>query len=126
MSLIAKHILIDFTVPDTDLLTVPEPGLAALREAVVAGGATIVQQHDYKFEPGGYTGFLLLAQSHASIHTWPEENLVSIDVFACGDIDEMRIIDILRERFAPVAEVIDRRRRGAPEPAEHPGTPSTS
>ena len=126
MSLIAKHILIDYTVADEALLTVPAPGIAALREAVIAGGATVLKQHEHKFEPGGYTGFLLLAQSHASIHTWPEESLVSIDVFACGEISETVILTMLRERFHPTAESITVRRRGLPDagaakPAIAPG-----
>ena len=38
----------------------------------------------HKFNPQGLTGFILLAESHISIHTWPELNYVAIDIFSCG------------------------------------------
>jgi S-adenosylmethionine decarboxylase len=114
MTTIAKHILVDFKLDRQDLLTQPHPALEYLREAVVAGGATVLQEHEHQFNPGGYTGFLLLAQSHATIHTWPEDDMLSIDVFACGDIDKGVILRILRERFTPVAERVEFHRRGFP------------
>jgi len=116
------HLLIDFIVDDPTLLRHPTPGMAYLREAVLAGGATVLSEQAHQFEPGGYTGFLLLAQSHATIHTWPEDELVSIDVFACGTIDPDVIIDHLRRLFRPRREHVERRERGdfPPEPVDAP------
>jgi len=113
MSVIPIHLLIDFIVEDPALLRTPRPGMLYLREAVLAGGATILSEHTHQFEPGGYSGVFILAQSHASIHTWIEDHLISIDVFACGPIDVEAIIAALRKRFRPTSERIERRTRGA-------------
>jgi len=47
--------------------------------------ATLLHTHVHKFEPQGVTGFALLAESHISIHTWPEDGRAVCDVFTCGD-----------------------------------------
>ncbi|MFW6415382.1 MAG: adenosylmethionine decarboxylase [Thermodesulfobacteriota bacterium] len=41
-----------------------------------------------QFQPYGVTGVILIAESHVSIHTWPEYNLVNMDIFTCGDVDQ--------------------------------------
>jgi S-adenosylmethionine decarboxylase proenzyme len=112
MSTTPIHLLVDFAVDDAELLRAPQPGISYLREAALAGGVTILFEHVHQFEPGGYSGVLLLAQSHATIHTWIEDNIISIDVFACGPIDVEAILTVLRQRFRPKAEHIERRTRG--------------
>jgi|GEM_PF-262388 S-adenosylmethionine decarboxylase len=55
-----------------------------------------------KFEPNGLTGIVLLAESHISVHTWPELNYVAIDVFTCGHrCTPIKAIEHLKEIFAP-------------------------
>jgi len=50
----------------------------------------------HQFEPHGYSGLVLLAESHISIHTWPEKGFVSMDLYTCdGKIPEEAILDIL-------------------------------
>lgn len=56
-----------------------------LRRAAVAAGATVLGGHFHPFSGGGVTGVLLLAESHISIHTWPEHAYAAIDVFMCGN-----------------------------------------
>lgn len=57
----------------------------ALRAATVAGGATLLDLRLHHFGPGqGVTGMALLAESHISIHTWPEHDYAAIDLFLCG------------------------------------------
>lgn len=51
------------------------------------GGATILGNKFHKFEPYGLSGIVLLAESHVSIHTWPEEEYAALDVFTCGEWD---------------------------------------
>ena len=60
--------------------------LVKLMEAVAnEGGATILNSHMHGFDGGGYTGFVMLAESHISVHTWPESNYAAFDIFMCGD-----------------------------------------
>jgi S-adenosylmethionine decarboxylase len=72
---------------------------AVLRDAAAAGGATIVGEEFYAFPNGGVTGVLLLAQSHLSIHTWPELALANVDLLTCGDIDGDLVLGRIRERL---------------------------
>ena len=55
-----------------------------MKQATLASGATLLKTIDYSFEPSGYTLVLLLSESHASIHTYPEHRSCFIDFFTCG------------------------------------------
>ena len=58
---------------------------AALRASVTASGATLLDVHVHSFGPGqGVTGVALLAESHISIHSWPERDYAAVDMFLCG------------------------------------------
>ncbi len=107
------HLLADLWVDDTSLVDTVEPGRTYLREAALAGGAVILHEHWHQFEPSGYSGVLMIAQSHLSIHTWTDEALVAVDVFGCGSIDEEAVLDVLRHRFKPLRENVTRVARGA-------------
>lgn len=56
----------------------------AMKEAAVEAGATVIDEVDYHFSPNGYTLVLLLSESHASIHTYPEHKACFVDFFTCG------------------------------------------
>jgi S-adenosylmethionine decarboxylase len=62
---------------------------AFLRDAITSAakraGATLLHLVTHHFEPQGVTGLALLAESHISIHTWPESGYAAVDVFTCGD-----------------------------------------
>jgi S-adenosylmethionine decarboxylase len=64
--------------------------------------ATILGVSSHKFEPQGVTVMVLLAESHISLHSWPEYNYVAIDVFTCGqNMDPKAAIDYLENRLKP-------------------------
>jgi S-adenosylmethionine decarboxylase len=60
--------------------------LAVLREAAEAGAATVLGEKFCTFPNGAVTGVLVLAQSHLSIHTWPEYSLANVDLLSYGDV----------------------------------------
>lgn len=63
---------------------------AALIRAAEDAGATVLTHHFHHFSGGGVTGVLLLAESHISIHTWPEHDYAALDVFMCGNTQPRR------------------------------------
>ena len=65
--------------------------------AAKSAGATLLNLITHRFEPQGVTGLALLAESHISIHTWPENGYAAVDVFTCGDHTmPERACDVLR------------------------------
>jgi S-adenosylmethionine decarboxylase proenzyme len=56
-----------------------------LIKAVTEGGATYINHFFHQFSPQGVSGVVVIAESHLSIHTWPEEGYAALDVFTCGD-----------------------------------------
>lgn len=81
----------------------------ALRAAVTAAGATLLHLHLHHFTPnGGISGVAVLAESHISVHTWPERAFAAFDVFMCGQAKPERTIPVLEEAFGPCrAEVTE-------------------
>ncbi|MCT0225387.1 adenosylmethionine decarboxylase [Synechococcus sp. CS-1328] len=57
----------------------------AITTAAKRAGATLLNLITHHFDPQGVTGLALLAESHISIHTWPESGYAAVDVFTCGD-----------------------------------------
>jgi S-adenosylmethionine decarboxylase len=75
---------------------------AALRACVDAAGATLLHIHLHHFEPnGGISGVAVLAESHISIHSWPENGYAALDVFMCGKAKPEACVPVLREAFKP-------------------------
>ncbi len=81
---VGYHLVASYMDCDYERLT----DLPALKEAMLLGiaesGATLLQTSDYVFPPDGYTCVMLLSESHASIHTYPEEKACFVDFFTCG------------------------------------------
>lgn len=85
----------------------------ALREAAEAAGATILHGHFHHFSPnGGVSGVLVLAESHISIHTWPERNFAAIDIFMCGACNPYHGLPALKAAFQPESVNLGEQRRG--------------
>lgn len=86
---------------------------ATMRECVEASGATLLHIHLHHFtENNGVSGVAVLAESHISIHSWPENGYVALDVFMCGDAEPQRAVDVLRRAFQPDRVEVGEHRRG--------------
>ena len=108
-----EHLLYDIWLPEGALLQYVEPLRTILVDAARQGRATIYHEYWHQFEPWGVTGFLLLKESHVSIHTWPEEdNFAAVDIFPCGPMDVDLIVALLRAALHPVRERLVREGRG--------------
>ncbi len=90
----------------------------ALIDCVGAAGATLLHVHVHHFGgEGGVSGVAVLAESHISVHTWPERGYAAFDVFMCGTAEPERTLPVLKAAFAPRRVVIGSHRRGlAPHP----------
>ncbi len=71
-----------------------------LRRCVEAARATLLHIHLHHFHPNGVSGVAVLAESHISIHTWPEAGYAALDVFMCGSADPDQCIPVLRGAFS--------------------------
>lgn len=84
-SVVGKHCIFELQEGNPTLLDDEEFIKNALILAAEAAGATLLQVVTHKFDPQGVTGFALLAESHISIHTYPEYSYAAIDSFTCGE-----------------------------------------
>ena len=91
--------LVDGEAADPRVLTDVALLTGAARRAVAAGGGHVLDEALVRFPNGALTVVLVLAESHLSIHTWPEEDLVAVDLFSCGAIDADRVISELVRRL---------------------------
>jgi S-adenosylmethionine decarboxylase len=79
------HFLVSYCDCDMQALTDLENLAAAMNHAVEKSGATILETSSWTFPPNGLTMVLLLSESHASIHTYPEYGACFVDLFTCGE-----------------------------------------
>ena len=85
----------------------------ALIDAVTAAGATLLHIHLHKFEDGGgISGVAVLAESHISVHTWPEKGYAAFDVFMCGDAQPRKALEVFKRAFNPGRVVVGEHKRG--------------
>ncbi len=74
---------------------------SVLEESAVKAKATILGEVSHKFEPQGVTVLLLLAESHISIHTWPEHRYAAVDLFSCSkDAKYEEVVDYLKNELS--------------------------
>ncbi len=105
------HLLLDLWGASN--LTEPDAIDAALRAAAEAAGATILHGHFHHFSPnGGVSGVLVLAESHISIHTWPERSFAAVDIFMCGACNPYLSLPLLKAAFQPTQMQLAEQRRG--------------
>lgn len=106
------HLLIDFW--DAKHLQDAAVIERAMRDAAAACGATVLEIKLHSFGvDAGITGVAILAESHISIHTWPEINYIALDVFVCGACDPYQALTVLRRVFEPQSEAIIECARGS-------------
>jgi S-adenosylmethionine decarboxylase len=105
------HLIIDLY--DAERLDDIDHIETALRRAVDAANATLLHIHLHHFEPnGGVSGVAVLAESHISIHSWPEASYAAIDIFMCGSANPDACIPVLRGAFAAKRVAVSELLRG--------------
>lgn len=105
------HIIIDLwgasRLDDLDLME------ETLIKAVKEIQATLLHIHLHHFQPnGGISGVAVLAESHISVHSWPEKGYAAFDVFSCGDSTPERAVEVLKAAFSPERVEVTALQRG--------------
>jgi len=86
---------------------------ATFRQAVEAAKATLLHIHLHEFSGGGgVSGVAVLAESHISIHTWPERGYAAVDIFMCGVAQPLKAVEVMREAFKPRHTTVAEHKRG--------------
>jgi S-adenosylmethionine decarboxylase len=111
LSYAGSHLIIDLW--EAEGLADRERIETALIDAVNAAGATLLHIHLHTFEEGGgISGVAVLAESHISVHTWPEKGYAAFDVFMCGDAQPRKALDVFKRAFNPGRVVVGEHKRG--------------
>ncbi|MDB5823399.1 MAG: adenosylmethionine decarboxylase [Herminiimonas sp.] len=118
---VGVHLLGDLGGIAPEKLVDPAAIEALLRDSALACGATILHSHFHSFGPGqGVTGVVLLAESHISIHTWPELGFAAVDIFMCGEANPLRALDLIQSALAAQRCVLQTIERGGAHPGKAP------
>ena len=79
-----RHVLAELTGCPAVFLNDPAGLEKCFRRCAEEGGATLVSSHFHHFSPQGVSGVVVIAESHITVHTWPEHGYAAVDVFTCG------------------------------------------
>lgn len=102
MKTLGRHLVVEMYGVTASLLLDLSLARKVLRESVEACEATFMGEHYTTFEGGGVSGIVVIAESHISIHTWPEHGYAAVDIFTCGDkIDPWRAYEVFTKHYSP-------------------------
>ena len=98
-----KHILFDLKKCPFDTLDNELYVKFSLQGAAEVAGCKLLKVETHKFEPQGVTGYALLAESHISMHTWPEKGIAKCDIFTCNSNNNpLAAIEYFKIRFKTI------------------------
>ena len=121
MNALGRHLLLELFDCDLDAINNVETVKGALIEAAKRAQATIVDVVFHEFNPFGVSGVVVIAESHLSIHTWPEYRYAAVDIFSCGDILQPEIAaHYLVEQFGAERTSVVEMQRGVFLSSPHP------
>lgn len=112
------HWLVDLHGCDAAALADLDALRALLQRAARIAGADVLSSHFHRLvardeSRAGVTGVVLLAESHVTIHTWPEHRFAALDVFLCGQTEPAHAIACIETALDPERSVVTRHARGA-------------
>ncbi len=114
-----QHYLVDFLRCDPETLRFVGQTREIFLRAARESKATVVGEDFYQFEPEGVSGVLLIAESHFSVHTWPEDAFAAVDIFTCGEeMDADVAIAVLTAAFRAEETVVRVHTRGQLQEAD--------
>ena len=116
MNALGRHLLLELKDCNEEALNDLNFLKDCLNEAAIQCGATVVGESFYHFSPHGVSGVVNIAESHLSIHTWPEYGYAAVDVFTCGDdVQPEKACKVVIERLEAKNHSLIELRRGVIE-----------
>jgi len=91
MEAFGRHLLLEMWDCKREILDDPEKITQIMCDAANDAGATVVKSICHEFDPPGITAVAILSESHISVHTWPIEGYVAVDIFTCGTVSRSSI-----------------------------------
>lgn len=115
MNTIGRHLIAEFYGCDPSVLN----NVESIREGMLAAaevvGATVVGETFHAFTPQGVSGTVVIAESHLSIHTWPENGYVATDIYTCGGLNPHAGLELLGRHLKARSYRLQEILRGLPE-----------
>ena len=97
---LGRHLIVEFYECDSNILDDVRSIKESLIEAAKAANSTVLEFSFYRFKPHGVSGYVLVAESHISVHTWPEYGYAAVDIFTCGShTDPWAGLEVLKKRL---------------------------
>jgi len=118
---IGRHLIAEYYGCKAPLLNEVEQLRSVMIEAAEIVGATVLGHTFHGFSPQGASGTVVIAESHLSVHTWPERGYVAVDIYTCGGLDPRPGFDLLAKRFEAESCRVQEILRGLPEDLEDHG-----
>ncbi len=110
---VGRHLIIELFGCDAKALDDMRSIEESFKKSIEEAGAKIIGEIFHKFNPQGVTGVIIIAESHFSIHTWPEIGYAAIDLFTCGTkVDPIIVLNKLKELLRPTTMSVMELRRG--------------
>ena len=115
MKTIGRHLIAEYYECRRDTLDEVGTIRKAMLDAALALGATVLGENFHQFTPHGVSGTVVIAESHLSVHTWPENGYVAVDIYTCGGLDPQIGFRLLRERLGAASCRVQEIIRGLPD-----------
>ena len=115
MRILGRHLIVEYSGCDRQALNNLAYLEEHMNEAVRKSGATIVRSVFHRYNPQGVSGVVIIAESHISIHSWPEYGYAAVDFFTCGEsINPELAAAYIKEKLSAASCDIKDLRRGIP------------
>ncbi|MCX6829551.1 MAG: adenosylmethionine decarboxylase [candidate division Zixibacteria bacterium] len=119
MKILGRHLLAELAECESDALNNRPELERIMLEAARRSGATVVDSVFHHYNPQGLSGIVVIAESHISIHTWPEYGYAAVDCFTCGSsVDPWKALEYLKEALGCRAPQIRDFSRGIPSASD--------
>lgn len=118
MKTLGRHLIAEFYDCDLSVIDDVDSVRRILHAAAQAVRATVVGESFHRFAPQGVSGTLVIAESHISLHSWPEQAYVAVDIFTCGELDPNDGVEVLAEQLHAASYRLQEITRGLPEDIE--------